>query len=31
MPVLMVGTHDENGTAANLMNAAWGGIYDDNL
>ena len=30
MPVLMVGTYDENGTA-NLMNAAWGGIYDDNL
>ena len=30
MPVLIVGTYDENGTA-NLMNAAWGGIYDHNL
>ena len=27
MPVLMVGTYDENGTP-NLMNAGWGGIYD---
>ena len=27
MPVLMIGTYDENGKA-NLMNAAWGGIYD---
>ena len=26
-PVLMLGTYDENGTP-NLMNAAWGGIYD---
>ena len=26
-PVLMLGTYDENGTA-NLMNAAWGGMYD---
>ena len=30
MPVLIVGTYDENGTA-NAMNAAWGGIYDTNL
>ena len=29
MPVLMIGTYDENGNA-NLMNAAWGGIYDTN-
>ena len=29
MPVLMIGTYDENGRA-NLMNAAWGGIYDYN-
>lgn len=29
MPVLMIGTYDENGKA-NLMNAAWGGIYDYN-
>ena len=29
MPVLMVGTYDENGVP-NLMNAAWGGIYDTN-
>lgn len=29
MPVLMVGTYDENGKA-NLMNAAWGGIYNTN-
>ena len=27
MPVLIVGTYDENGIA-NAMNAAWGGIYD---
>ena len=27
LPVLMIGTYDENGKA-NLMNAAWGGIYD---
>lgn len=27
MPVLMIGTYDENGTP-NLMNAAWGGVYD---
>jgi len=27
MPVLMVGTYDENGTP-NVMNAAWGGVYD---
>ena len=27
MPVLIVGTYDENGTA-NAMNAAWGGIHD---
>ncbi len=26
-PVLMIGTYDENGTP-NLMNAAWGSIYD---
>ena len=30
MPVLMVGTYDENG-APNVMNAAWGGVYDTNL
>lgn len=29
MPVLIIGTYDENG-AANAMNAAWGGIYDTN-
>ena len=29
MPVLMIGTYDEKGTP-NLMNAAWGGIYDTN-
>lgn len=29
MPVLMVGTYDENGRP-NLMNAAWGGVYDTN-
>ena len=27
MPVLIVGTYDENGNP-NAMNAAWGGIYD---
>lgn len=27
MPVLMIGTYNEDGSA-NLMNAAWGGIYD---
>lgn len=27
MPVLMVGTYDENGIP-NVMNAAWGGVYD---
>ena len=30
MPVLIVGSYDENGVA-NAMNAAWGGIYDTNL
>ena len=29
MPVLIVGTYDENG-CPNAMNAAWGGIYDTN-
>lgn len=29
MPVLMVGTYDKEGNP-NIMNAAWGGIYDDN-
>ena len=29
MPVLMIGTYDENGEP-DLMNAAWGGIYDYN-
>ena len=29
MPVLIVGTYDENGTS-NAMNAAWGGVYDTN-
>jgi len=29
MPVLMIGTYDENGEA-DLMNAAWGSIYDYN-
>ena len=28
MPVLIVGTYDENGVP-NAMNAAWGGISDD--
>ena len=27
LPVLMIGTYDRNGKA-NVMNAAWGGIYD---
>ena len=30
MPVLIVGSYDENGVP-NAMNAAWGGIYDTNL
>ena len=30
MPVLIVGTYDENGSP-NAMNAAWGGIYDTSL
>ena len=30
MPVLIVGTYDEEGRP-NAMNAAWGGIYDTNL
>ncbi|MBR6645148.1 MAG: flavin reductase family protein [Clostridia bacterium] len=30
MPVLIVGTYDENGKP-DAMNAAWGGIYDTNL
>ena len=29
MPVLIIGTYDENGNA-NAMNAAWGSIYDYN-
>lgn len=29
MPVLMIGTYNEDGTP-NIMNAAWGGIYDTN-
>lgn len=29
LPVLIVGSYDENGKA-NAMNAAWGGIYDRN-
>lgn len=29
LPVLMIGTYDENGKA-NVMNAAWGGVYDYN-
>ena len=29
MPVLIVGSYDENGNP-NAMNAAWGGIYDTN-
>lgn len=27
LPVLLIGTYDENGNA-DLMNAAWGGLYD---
>ena len=30
MPVLMIGTYDENGNP-DVMNAAWGGIYDTNM
>lgn len=30
MPVLIVGSYDENGVP-NAMNAAWGGIYDTNM
>lgn len=30
MPVLIIGTYDENGNP-NAMNVAWGGIYDTNL
>ena len=30
MPVLIIGTYDENGEP-NAMNAAWGGIYDTDL
>lgn len=30
MPVLLIGTYDENGKA-DVMNAAWGGVYDTNL
>lgn len=29
LPVLIIGTYDENGKA-DAMNAAWGGIYDSN-
>lgn len=29
LPVLIVGSYDENGKA-DAMNAAWGGIYDAN-
>jgi flavin reductase (DIM6/NTAB) family NADH-FMN oxidoreductase RutF len=29
MPVLIIGTYNENGTP-NVMNAAWGGIHDTN-
>ncbi len=29
MPVLIIGTYDENGVP-NAMNAAWGGMYDTN-
>ena len=29
LPVLMIGTYDANGKA-NVMNAAWGGVYDYN-
>ena len=27
LPVLMIGTYDKDGKA-NVMNAAWGGVYD---
>lgn len=30
LPVLIVGTYDENGKP-NALNAAWGGLYDTNL
>ena len=30
MPVLIIGTYNEDGTA-NTMNAAWGGIYDTDM
>lgn len=30
LPVLIIGTYDENGDA-DAMNAAWGGLYDTNL
>lgn len=30
LPVLIIGTYDENGTP-DTMNAAWGGLYDSNL
>ncbi|MBQ8146793.1 MAG: flavin reductase family protein [Clostridia bacterium] len=29
MPVMIIGTYDENGVP-NAMNAAWGGVYDTN-
>ena len=30
LPVLIIGTYDEEGNA-NAMNAAWGGLYDSNM
>ena len=30
LPVLIIGTYDENGKP-DAMNAAWGGLYDSNL
>ena len=30
LPVLIIGTYDENGNA-NAMNAAWGGLYESNM
>lgn len=30
LPVLIIGTYDENGNA-DAMNAAWGGLYESNL
>lgn len=30
LPVLIIGTYDENGKP-DAMNAAWGGLYDTNL